>query len=295
MMPAAHSHSLARGRVMIAGAALLWSMAGILTRLVETDSWTLTFWRSFLGALFLLAAVALQGRGILSRFRALSPVGWFLGIWMGVETVCFILAFTHTTIANALIIIAINPLLAALAGWFALRERVAGHTALALVATFAGVAYMVWGEFGGGTGFGDLMALIVAGMFAVVIVTIRRFGDIDLLPAMVIAGLSGAALVLPQAHPFSISTSDAGYLTLFGCGEFGLSLVLFTAGARLVPTVEVALLGLVESALAPIWVWIAVGEEPGGRALTGGAVVLGTLALYTVADWRRARVVPPLA
>ena len=182
-----------------------------------------------------------------------------------------------------------------LAGWFALRERVAGHTALALVATFGGVAYMVWGEFGGGSGFGDLMALTVAGMFAVVIVTIRRFGDIDLLPAMVIAGLSGAALVLPQAHPFSISTSDAGYLTLFGCGEFGLSLVLFTAGARLVPTVEVALLGLVESALAPIWVWIAVGEEPGGRALAGGAVVLGTLALYTVADWRRARVVPPLA
>jgi len=54
------------------------------------------------------------------------------------------------------------------------------------------------------------------------------------------------------------------------------------------------LLGLVESALAPIWVWIAVGEEPGRRALTGGAVVLVTLALYTLADWRRARLVPPL-
>jgi drug/metabolite transporter (DMT)-like permease len=165
-----------------------------------------------------------------------------------------------------------------LADWFALRERVAGHTALALVATFGGVAYMVWGEFGGGSGFGDLMALTVAGMFAVVIVTIRRFGDIDLLPAMVVAGLPRAALSLPLADPFSISLSDAEYLTLFGCGEFGLSLVLFTAGARLVATVEVA-----------------VGEEPGERALTGGAVVLGTLALYTVADWRRARVVPPLA
>lgn len=290
-----HNPGLGRGRAMIAGAALLWSMAGILTRLVETNSWTLTFWRSLLGGLFLLAAVAFQGRGVLTRFRALSPIGWFLGVWMGIETVCFILAFTHTTIANALIIIAINPLLAALAGWFVLQERIAGHTALALAATFGGVAYMVWGEFGGGSGFGDLMALTVAGMFAVVIVTIRRFGDIDLLPAMVVAGLSGAALSLPLADPFSISLSDAGYLTLFGCGEFGLSLVLFTAGARLVPTVEVALLGLVESALAPIWVWIAVGEEPGGRALTGGAVVLGTLALYTVADWRRARVVPPLA
>jgi drug/metabolite transporter (DMT)-like permease len=213
---------------------------------------------------------------------------------MGVETVCFILAFTHTTIANALIIIAVNPLLAALAGWLVLRERVAGHTALALIATFCGIAYMVWGQFGGGTGFGDLMALTVAAMFAVVIVTIRRFGDIDLLPAMVIAGLSGAALSLPLAEPFSIAPSDAAYLTLFGCGEFGLSLVLFTAGARLVPTVEVALLGLVESALAPIWVWIAVGEAPGARARTGGAVVLVTLVLYTLTDWRRTRLVPPL-
>ncbi len=286
---------LARGRAMIAGAALLWSMAGILTRLVETDSWTLTFWRSFLGGLFLLLAVAWQRRGLWGRFRALSPIGWFLGIWMGIETVCFILAFTHTTIANALIIIAINPLLAALAGWLVLRERIALHTAIALVVSFGGVTYMVWGQFGGGSGFGDLMALTVAGMFAVVIVTIRRFGDIDLLPAMVVAGLTGALLSLPLAHPFSISLGDAGYLALFGCGEFGLSLVLFTAGARLVPTVEVALLGLVESALAPIWVWIAVGERPGERALIGGAVVLGTLAVYTLADWRRARVVPPLA
>ncbi|QEX21816.1 membrane protein [Hypericibacter adhaerens] len=290
----AHNPGLARGRTMIFGAALLWSMAGILTRLVETDSWTLTFWRSSIGGLFLLAAVAVQGRGLLARFRALSPVGWFLGIWMGIETVCFILAFTHTTIAKALIIIAINPLLAAFAGWLVLRERIAGHTVLALVATFGGVAYMVWGQFGGGSGFGDLMALTVAGMFAVVIVTIRRFGDIDLLPAMVVAGATGALLVLPWAHPFSVSLADAGYLALFGCGEFGLSLVLFTAGARLVPTVEVALLGLVESALAPLWVWFAVGEEPGERALIGGAVVLIALLLYTLVDWRRARLVPPL-
>jgi drug/metabolite transporter (DMT)-like permease len=289
-----HNPGLARGRAMIAGAALLWSMAGILTRLVETDSWTLTFWRSFLGGLFLLVVVACQRRGLWARFQALSPIGWFLGIWMGIETVCFILAFTHTTIANALIIIAINPLLAALAGWLVLRERIALHTALALVVCFGGVSYMVWGGLGGGSSFGDVMALIVAGMFAVVIVTIRRFGDIDLLPAMVVSGLTGALLSLPLAHPFSISLSDAGYLTLFGCGEFGLSLVLFTAGARLVPTVEVALLGLVESALAPIWVWIAVGERPGERAFIGGAVVLGTLAIYTLADWRRARILPPL-
>jgi drug/metabolite transporter (DMT)-like permease len=290
-----HGHGLARGRMMIACAALLWSMAGILTRLVETDGWTLTFWRSFLGGLFLLVVVAGQGRGLLARFRSLSRVGWFLGIWIGIETVCFIIAFTHTTIANALIIIAINPLLAALAGWMVLRERIALHTALALIISFGGVAYMVWGGLGGGSTLGDLMALLVAGMFAVVIITIRRFGDIDLLPAMVVAGFSGAAIALPLADPFSISLSDAGYLTLFGCCEFGLSLVLFTAGARLVPTVEVALLGLVESALAPVWVWIAVGEEPGPRALIGGAIVLGTLALYTLADWRRARVVPPLA
>jgi drug/metabolite transporter (DMT)-like permease len=289
------SHALARGRAMIAGAALLWSMAGILTRLVETDGWTLTFWRSFLGGSFLLIVVLLQGRGFIGRFRALSPVGWFLGIWMGLETVCFIIAFTHTTIANALIIIAINPLLAALAGWMVLRERIALHTAVALVASFGGVAYMVWGGLGSGSSLGNLMALLVAGMFAVVIITIRKFGDVDLLPAMVIAGFSGAAIILPLAHPFTISLSDAGYLTLFGCCEFGLSLVLFTAGARLVPTVEVALLGLVESALAPVWVWIAVGEEPGERALAGGAVVLGTLAVYTLIDWRRTRVVPPMA
>jgi drug/metabolite transporter (DMT)-like permease len=291
-----HMPHLARGRAMVAGAALLWSMAGILARLVEADAWTISFWRSLLGGLFLLAVVAIRAGGdIAAPFRAMGRVGWFLGCWLGVEAVLFILAFAHTTIANALIIIAVNPLIAALLGWLVLQERIALHTAAALAVSLMGVTYMVWGSVGGGSALGDLLALAVALGFAVVIVTIRRNGDVDLLPAMAVAGFVGAAVALPFAAPFSISLGDIGYLALFGFGEFGLSLVLFTAGTRLVPTVEVALLGLVETALAPIWVWLAVGEAPGPRALVGGAIVLGTLLLYTIADWRRARVVAPMA
>lgn len=291
-----HMPHLARGRAMVAGAALLWSMAGILTRLVEADGWTISFWRSFLGGLFLLAVVAIRARGdVLAPFRRMGRVGWLLGFWIGLETVLFILAFANTTIANALIIIAVNPLIAALLGWLVLRERIAFHTAVALAVSFLGVAYMVWGGLGGGSALGDLLALWVACMFAIVIITIRRHGHVDLLPAMAVAGFAGALLALPFARPLSISIGDAGYLALFGFGEFGLSLVLFTAGTRAVPTVEVALLGLVETALAPVWVWLAVGEAPGPRAIVGGAIVLGTLLLYTIADWRRARIVAPLA
>jgi drug/metabolite transporter (DMT)-like permease len=39
------------------------------------------------------------------------------------------------------------------------------------------------------------------------------------------------------------------------------------------------LLALTETILAPLWVWIGAGEAPGVAALTGGALIVGALAV----------------
>lgn len=278
------------GRLMVAGAALLWSMAGILQRLVSVDAYTVVFWRAGLGGLLLLAVVLVRSRGSLAPFARMGKLGWGLAIWFGVESTLFVLAFDNTSIANALIIIAVNPLIAALLAWIILKEKIAAHTALALAVCMGGICYMVWGSLGGGTLLGDALAFIVALMFACVIIVVRKFGDVDLIPAFAVGGLVAAAISLIFAQsPFDLSSADAFYLSIFGFGEFGVSVVIFIAGAKRIPTIETAMIGLVETALAPVFVWFAVGENPGLRALIGGAVVLGSLLIYTLVDWRRSR------
>ena len=77
---------------------------------------------------------------------------------------------------------------------------------------------------------------------------------------------------------------DLLLLALFGSGQLGVGLLLFTAGARFIPVAEASLIAVLESVLGPVWVWLAIGERPGASSLIGGGVILLALVAHTAAD-----------
>ena len=65
-----------RGALLVAGAALAWSSAGLITRATTTDAWTTLFWRSVFSTIFLVVYIALRDRGrAVAAFRALGLPG----------------------------------------------------------------------------------------------------------------------------------------------------------------------------------------------------------------------------
>ena len=56
---------------------------------------------------------------------------------------------------------------------------------------------------------------------------------------------------------------------------------------------QIRMISNLETVLAPIWVWLVFAERPSDYALLGGALVLGTLVIHTLIDWRQERAVPP--
>ncbi len=64
-------------------------------------------------------------------------------------------------------------------------------------------------------------------------------------------------------------------------------MVLFTAGSRHVPAAELALLLLTEVVLAPIWVWLWIGEVPRLWTLVGGAVIFTAIIGHAISGMRR--------
>jgi drug/metabolite transporter (DMT)-like permease len=54
--------------------------------------------------------------------------------------------------------------------------------------------------------------------------------------------------------------------------------VFLVIASRRLLAPEIALLGLLELVLGPLWAWLGAGEEPGRATLVGGAVVLMALA-----------------
>jgi drug/metabolite transporter (DMT)-like permease len=91
------------------------------------------------------------------------------------------------------------------------------------------------------------------------------------------------------ASPLAVTAGDLALLTLFGAGQLGLGLALFSFGAPLIPVAQVALINVVEPILGPVWVWLFLGERPGAGAMIGGAIVLTALAVSFAADHRARR------
>jgi drug/metabolite transporter (DMT)-like permease len=100
---------------------------------------------------------------------------------------------------------------------------------------------------------------------------------------MVLAGAVGAA----AARDLAVAPTQMALLAGFGAFNLGLGLALFVTGARLAPAAVAALLGVAETMLGPVWVWLAFGETPSGRTILGGAIVLAALTGHLA--WQIAR------
>jgi drug/metabolite transporter (DMT)-like permease len=112
-------------------------------------------------------------------------------------------------------------------------------------------------------------------------------------PAVCLATVLAALVALPLSHPLSAAPSDFLFLFLFGAGQLGIGLALFTTGARQVPAAEAALMSVLETILGPLWVWLALGEDPGLHGLAGGGLVVTALAVHIGLDLRQ-RLPPPI-
>jgi drug/metabolite transporter (DMT)-like permease len=187
-------------------------------------------------------------------------------------------------VANTLVLMSVGPWAAGLLGWIVLGERVRPHTWLTMGAALAGVAIMVSGSYGTGRLGGDMLAIVMAIVFAAATVLVRRHPEIQMTPAASLSAVLAALAVLPMASPLAAAPRDLVLLALFGVGQFGVGFLLFIAGARLIPVAQTSLIGMLEPVLAPIWVWLVIGESADARTILGGAVILVALALHTVSD-----------
>lgn len=180
------------GIVLVTASAIMFSFAGVLTKAVESDAWTITCWRGLLGGLLILAYVAWASRGrSLRRAFRLGWQGWILATVGSFASLAFIFSFKLTYVANVAIIYAAAPFLAAGLGWLFLAERLRAATLLAAAFSLTGVGVVVAGGISAGNVLGDGVALLMTLGNALYIVLIRLFRES---PVVLAGGVSGLQL-----------------------------------------------------------------------------------------------------
>jgi len=283
-----------KGLLLVASGALAWSLAGLIFRLTSVDVMTILCGRAAAAALFLLVVLARRkGRKLPAFVIAMGWPGLAVALLFIVDGACYMSALHFTSVAHVVVIVSLTPLFSALIGLIVLKEAVRPVVWIAIGVSFFGAAVMVSGSFGSGALIGDLLAAAVPAVFGLVIVIMRRHPEVETLPTVFLAAALSAVLFLPFASFAAASPRDLVLMAALGIDEFGVGLMLYLAGAKLIPSAEAGLLSLLETVAAPLWVWLALGENPGLRTLAGGALVLGALARIAISDLRGAKTTPP--
>lgn len=281
---------------LVLSAAVLWSSAGLLVRLIDADEITVIFWRSLSSTALLGAYLTYAHRfSLRAVLRGLGWPGLGVAVFFAIDAFSTVLAFSNTSVANANLIFSVTPFVAAPIAWLWLREAAGWRTLLAAGLCAVGVLIMVSSSYGTSSIVGDAYAMCAVLAFAFAILLIRRFPHTDMLAAVWVSSLLAALCSFPFASPWGHSRLDYSLMVTFGAVEYALAAVLFTLGARFIPAAQSTLIVLLEVVLGPFWVWWLLNEVPGSATLIGGCLIVVTLTVHTLHDLRAShwRQTPP--
>lgn len=274
---------------------LMWSIAGVVTRQLEqARSFEVTFWRSLFTALSLLLILPLwRGRQALHGLPWRSAYFWLSGLCWSVMFTAFMVALTLTSVANVLVTMSVGPLFTALLARLFIGHRLPSRTWAAIAVAGAGIAYMHGAQLDlgqGATTLGLLVALCVplagAVQWTLVQHSHARGQALDLVPSVLLGAVLSALTTLPLSFPFVATATDVAWLALLGLVQLAIPCALAVVCARVLKAPEVALLALLEVIFGIALAWLGANEVPAPSVLTGGALVIGALAVNELLGWR---------
>ena len=270
-----------RGILQLVASGFFLSTSGIALRIIEqADGWQILFYRSLaLSVTILLILVFQKGSRVFDEFRGLEWNDCLLAVFLGTGFVAYVFALLYNTVANALFIFSCAPFVAGFLGWILLGERVATRTWFAIGGAMAGLTVMVGSELAVSRYLGTLIALWIPIAYAASIIVIRSSKRENMLAALCLAGLVSGGLSAIFVTDYALTLQDLIISLYLGVFQAGVGFTLVVLGTRYIPAAQVGLLAMVEPVLAPIWVWMGVGEVPGLATIVGGAIIF--LAITT--------------
>jgi drug/metabolite transporter (DMT)-like permease len=268
-------HERRRAIWMLVAAAFLWSLGGMLIKLVEWNPLAIAGMRSAISALLFLIFLR-RPKFTWSAVQIAAAVAY------AGTVIAFVVANKLTTAANAILLQYTAPVYIALFGAWLLGERVTWLDWLTIALVLVGMMLFLFESLGAGRLVGDCIALLSAVCFASLTMLLRKQKDASPFESILLGNILAALVGLPFMLQSMPSAKSWVGLILLGVFQLGFSYVLYAKAVQHVTALEATLISFVEPLLNPVWVALTRGEIPGTLAVTGGIVVLGAVAVRSV-------------
>lgn len=265
----------------------------LLVRVIQAEGgelFSITFWRGTLTGIGLLVLYKIfSGDTVTGALRRMDRWSFLVAFLIGFQAVCFVVALELTSVANTLLLVATSPLFSAVFSWWFLHETPPLRTWVTIAFALTGISMIIAQDLDQpGSLLGNLAAAGTAMGLGGSFVVVRYRRVVNMIPAAAIGKLLSGLCVLPWIGAAALSTTGFGLLLFLGLLLLPVSFGLLTLGPRYIPAPEVSLLLLLETVLAPLIVWMVLGEAVGTMAMVGGLIVIASLATHAAMSFRRA-------
>ena len=257
------------------------SFGGLIVKSFEGATlWQILFWRTvfFLIVISLYLALTYK-KQVFRSFYNLGFPGFFGGFILSLGFSGYVFAMYNTTVANANFIIQTQTIFLAIFGYFFLKEKISAITLTSIILAISGILLMVGSSLSPGQMSGNIAAFIMPISFATLILVVRKYPTVDMVPAQCVAGIFALLIGYLMSEKIMISTNDIFLGFLAGFLQLGLGFIFITIGAQRTPSAMVGVIMLTEAVLGPLWAWLFINEQPPFIVIIGGSIVIFAVLL----------------
>ncbi len=263
--------------VLLIITAILWSSSGIFVRLLNWQPIAILAGRSIFSGLLFAFYLRRFPRSF-SRWQILATLGYISTQFLYVSSV------KMTTVANAIFLQYTAPIYIIFLGYWFLREKPTRTDWISMVVIFAGLILFFSGDLSLSGFYGNILAALSGATMALMMVAFRAQKNGNPAESVLLANVLVATLGFPFVLQQPWTVQNWLIIAFLGIFQIGLSFVLYTLAIKHVPALEATLLGTLEPILSPLWVFLILGEKPGGLAFLGALVVLGGVIYNAAAN-----------
>jgi len=281
------------GPLLVFMGAVCLSFGGLIVKSFEgANLWQILFWRqTFFAIIVALYLVISYKKNFFKSFYNSGLSGFIGGIFLGIGFAAYVFSMYTTTVANTNFIITTETIFLAVFGYFFLKEKIDLITFIAIILGMSGVLLILGSSLSIQSDeqfIGNIVAFIMPISFAILVIIIRKYPNIDMVPAQFIAGVFAAIIGYVIAGKLSISLHDLFLAFLAGFFQIGFGFIFITIGSQTTPSAVVGVLMLTEAVFGPLWAWLFINEIPPSSVLLGGGIIIFSILFQTFLSKKQA-------
>lgn len=276
----------AKGILITSLGALIMSFEALFIKLTSIEPLTLCFYLGlcmFISSSFILSR---KRKNIIKDSISNSfKFALIAATLMATSNIFFISAVKNTLAANVVLILAAAPLFAAFFSFVFYRIKPTKNIFVSSFFIFIGLIIIFSDQIGLGNMTGNIYALICAMLFSLLFVVLSKNVSIDRIFLIALAGIVLTIESFLLVKDISIDVNNLLIIAVMGFLITPVSRIMIGNGTKFLNASEVSLLMIIETVMAPIWVWFILKELPSSNTFLGGALIILTLilnALYTL-------------